>query len=473
MLKHEVRLIDPDEEAVVETITRATEAANKRCRSRLLDDNPARWKKCARAIAGAPEGHQMFRGGRGGVPATQVLAAWWTDAIGRKHVVVRGRRVEHDEAKRLLYKEDLEKRPPLFHAYPEYVCRRTLNGAEQVVCACGCGAVGTPESLSWMGPMCGPCFDRKEELGPDGLRANFPGVLYGDREPLRAVACAPDGSRVAAREGDTRVSYWDIVDRTRTTMTFDQRVLSVGFTSDARHLIVGGAWAADGYEVTVFDLSGDQPVRVETEHPFGAAVLAVHTLPEPDLVLAHAYRSTTGTGHAELVRVPSGERVRGFVADVGTAQSAVSPDGSQFLQCGSPGRVYDINSGRRLMDLGEAPLGTFSHDGRRVFVWNQGLRALDIATGALLANSSRSVPPSRLGLVTAVAADPGGEFVYAGTYEGQLYVFEAGSLRPHARFDWHLGPIAGLAVSADGEKLFSAGGDGCVKVWPIRDLLRG
>lgn len=473
MLKHEVRLIDPDEDAIVETLTQATDAANKRCRSRLLDNVPARWRKCARAVADAPEGHQMFRGGRGGVPATQVLAAWWTDAIGRKHFVVRGRRVEHDEAKRLLQKDELDKRPPLFHAYPEYVCRRTLGGAEQVVCACGCGAVGTPEALSWMGPTCGPCFDRREELGPDGLRANFPGVLHGDREPLRAVACAPDGNRVAAREGDTRVSYWDILNRTRTTMTFDQRVLSVGFTSDGQHLIVGGAWAADGYEMTVFDLTTDQPQRVETEHPFGAAVLAIHALPEPDTVLAHAYRSGTGTGHAELVRVPSGERVRQFAADVGTAQSAVSPDGTRFLRCGPPGLVFDIGCGRRLVELGDAPCGAFSHDGQRVFVWNQSLRALDATTGALLANSSRFVPSNSLGHATAVAADPVGEFVYVSTHNCQLYVFATDTLRPHARFDWHLGAITGLAVSADGSKLFSAGSDGCVKVWPIRDLLRG
>src|SRR5436309_2924245 len=101
MLKHEAKLINPTADEIVAALTEAVAAANKRCRARLLGDDPAKWRKFARDAAKAPEGYAMFRGGRGGVPATQVLAAWWTDAIGRKHVVLRGRRVEHDEAKRL------------------------------------------------------------------------------------------------------------------------------------------------------------------------------------------------------------------------------------------------------------------------------------------------------------------------------------------------------------------------------------
>jgi hypothetical protein len=39
-------------------------------------------------------------------------------------------------------------------------------------------------------------------------------------------------------------------------------------------------------------------------------------------------------------------------------------------------------------------------------------------------------------------------------------------------FRWGLGPIRGLAVSGDGEALFTADDEG-VKVWPIRRLLEG
>ena len=44
MLKHEARIIDPDEAAIIDVLTQATAAANKRCRSRLLDNVPERWR---------------------------------------------------------------------------------------------------------------------------------------------------------------------------------------------------------------------------------------------------------------------------------------------------------------------------------------------------------------------------------------------------------------------------------------------
>ena len=480
MLKHEAKLIDPDAPLIVSALTDATVAANKRCRARLLADDPAKWRKFARAVAAKPEGWEMFCGGRGGVPATQVLAAWWTDAIGRKHVVVRGRRVEHDEAKRLLLKEELAARTPLWHAYPEYVCRRTVGGTEQIVCACGCGAVGTPESLGWMGETCGPCFDRKEELGAAGLRANLPGVLYGERDPLGALgalACSPDGNRVAAREGDDIVCYWDMQARTpRTVIEFSGgRVTDVAITSDNQRLLVTGM----GYPDTrigllaVFDVTTDPPQRIDTEGTTASPGWRIVALPDSGLALFHRW---SGRSVAEIVRIPSGEVVRSLdLKPDSYGRFALSPDGTRFITCGPDPVVAGVNSMRVSMRL---PIGTnivaFSHDGKRVFAQNNGrLVAYDSVTGAqvISVTTNRDRVPD---YTRSLAIDPAGEFVYAGSnYNGRLFAVRADTLKLHATFDWHLGPINGLAISADGSRLFSAGGDGCVKVWPIRDLLRG
>src|SRR5262245_53663019 len=123
MLKHEAKLIDPDAEQIVEALTETAAAANKRYRGGVVVDNPAKWRKTARAAVRTREGYATFSGPRI-VPASQVLAAWWTDAIDRKHVVIRGHRVEHHEAIRVLETDSLNDQPPLRHAYPEYVCQR-------------------------------------------------------------------------------------------------------------------------------------------------------------------------------------------------------------------------------------------------------------------------------------------------------------------------------------------------------------
>lgn len=477
MLKHEVRLIDPETDTVVEALAQTVAAANKRCRSRLLEIDTAKAKKFAKAVAGAPEGYEMFRGGRGGVPATQVLAAWWTDAIGRKHVVTRGRRVEHDEAKRLLQKAELDERPPLFHAYPEYVCRRTMGGAEQVVCACGCGAVGTPDSLSWMGPMCGPCFDRKEELGPDGLRANVPGVLYGDRDPLGALgalACSPDGTRVATREGDNRVSYWDIPGRARTTVQFSGvRVGDVAFTLDGRRLLAVGMGNPDTRLglLAEFDVTSDPIRRIDDEGAPAQPGLGIVPLPDGERVLIHRW---LGRGVAEVRGLSSGETVRTFdLPNNMGGRLALSPDGTRFAYGGSEPMIVSVAGAGAPVPLpGWTFALAFAPDGARVFAQSRvRLVAYAATTGKEVSRSAQWID-NTVGHLAALVADPGGEFVYAGAHDGRLYVFAADTLRLRAAFDWHLGPVSGLCVSADGSKLFSAGGDGCVKVWPIRDLLR-
>jgi hypothetical protein len=483
MLKHEAKLIDPAADEIEAALAEATAAANKRCRARLLADDPAKWRKFARDAAKQREGYALFRGGKGGIPATQLLAAWWTDAAGRKHVVLRGRRVEHAEAKRLLQKDDLDKRPPLWHAYPEYVCRRTVRGESQLVCACGCGAVGTPESLGWMGETCGPCHDRKEELGAAALRTNLPGVLYGDRSPLRAVACSPDGTRVAAVEGENVVAYWDIPRRTRTVMKFNgAQVTDVAIASDGRHLIaVGMGTLGAGGLFAAFDLSTDPPARVDpadAERPDGWRAFA---LPDPELVLVHQTIPPTMTGRAEVVRAAT-------VDVVGTAGlwlgrlvgMAVSPDGRRLAAADGSGGGLEIH----VYDLGgSAPRCTlpgaqhrrvvFSHDGERVITSSiDGVRAYDATTGRPCGPAVRGHGrPSDW--ISELGVDPGGEWVFVGGSAGTVAAIDARTLDRRAAFEWHLGVVHGLATSADGSRLFSSSWDGCVKVWPIRDLMKG
>jgi DNA-binding beta-propeller fold protein YncE len=480
MLKHEAKLIDPTVDEIVPALTTAVGAANKRCRARLLTDDPAKWRKFARAAAAKREGYEMFRGGRGGVPATQVLAAWWTDAIGRKHVVLRGRRIEHDEAKRLLQQDQLDQRPPLWHAYPEYVCQRAIGAGTQLVCACGCGAVGTPEALGWMGETCGPCFDRKEELGSAGLRTNLPGVLYGDREPLFSVACSPDGNRVAAVEGNDGATYWDIATRTRTVMTFTGiRVMGVAITPDGRHLLVTGVGTVDSTAglFAAFDLSADPPRRVDPARTGDPPAWRVFALPDPTLALVHQTTSLfVQSCRAAVVRVPSGAPGAAPLELGGLHPIAVSPDGKRLLAwSGASLSVYDRDTGEIGCELHWAyayQWAAFAHDGTRLIAANDNtLRAFDADTGKPCSPGARHATPGNW--ISALAVDPTGKWVFVGGPQGTVSVADARTLERRALFEWHLGVVRGLAVSADGSRLFSSGGDGCVKVWPIRDLMKG
>lgn len=478
MVKHEERLIDPDADAIVSAMTAAAAGANKRCRARTLTDAPPKWRKLARDIAAKPEGHQMFRGGRGGVPASQVLVAWWTDPVGRKHVVFRGRRVENYEARRLLHAEELETRLPLWHAYPEYVYRVRVGKAERVVCACGCGAAGAPELLGWMGATCGPCSDRREEAGADALRANAPGVLYGERHPLGAVACSPCGTFVAAGEGDHGVTLWNTNARERHTFEFPGRhPRDVAITHDSRYLLVCGVGLVLGIGLwAAFDLSANPPARVEPTLETDPPAIRVLARPDGGAIL-HRLEPPETVTFADVIRVPSGARERSVALPVGVlGGAALSHDGKRLATAGYHVAVANLQTASVGPNvIAPSQCVAFSHDGSTIYgdFERAPFGALDATTG----RERGSVPKAdrdlfrTTGPVKALAVDPGGAFVYAGTSEGWVVAFDAKTLAVRAAFEWHMGAIAGLAITADGERLFSSGRDGCVKVWPIRSLV--
>ena len=97
-----------------------------------------------------------------------MVAGWWTDPASRKHFRVLGRtRHRGFPYLRPMRREgELRGLPPWWHVYPEAVLAvRRADGGENYLACCRCGAVGTPESLGWMGDTCGPCFDRRVDGG--------------------------------------------------------------------------------------------------------------------------------------------------------------------------------------------------------------------------------------------------------------------------------------------------------------------
>jgi WD40 repeat protein len=415
------------------------------------------------------------------VPASQVLVAWWTDPVGRKHVVFRGRRVEHHEARRLLHAEELEDRLPLWHAYPEYVYRVRVGKAERVVCACGCGAAGAPELLGWMGATCGPCSDRREEAGADALRANAPGVLHGEREPLGAVACAPDGTFVAAVEGEHGVTLWNTKTRERFAFEFPgMQPWDVAITPDARHLLVVGrgypGTANDGLWAAI-DLSAKEPARVKSARATDPPAIRVLARPDGRAVV-HRLNPPEVNTFADMVLVPSGARERSVTLPAGAlGGAALSQCGTKLATAGNRTVVIDLDTGKTVANaaLTSSNVVAFGSDGNAVYgdFRESGLAAINSITGRAKGATPIADRPlfATTGPLKALAVDPGGAFVYAGTGEGWVVAFDAKSLAVRAAFEWHMGAVAGLAITADGTKLFSSGRDGCVKVWPIRDLM--
>ena len=248
---HAIR-IDPTPGEVVEMLSAATAAANGFHEERLLEDDDAKWRKFVRALENSVAGSKDFVAGRGRLPTTQVVGSWWTDHIGRKHVVVRGRRLVEESAYDLIRRTHTDERPPLWHCYPDHLFLKRNATSSVWLAACGCETVGTPESLGWMGETCGPCYDQREELGPDALRQHRPGMLPAQHGTIHALAFDREGKRVAAVEESGYVSVWSL-DRAVPTIRFQ---LEEGY--DAYYVAFGskdslilGGWSSEHNGVVV------------------------------------------------------------------------------------------------------------------------------------------------------------------------------------------------------------------------------
>jgi hypothetical protein len=195
----DVRLIDPTEAQLVAALRKAHAVANRGLRDyypRLERDGDF-WGRFARDCLREREGRR--RSCKAGSQTPEVIAGWWTDPAGRRHFRVIGRtRVTYG---RLRGEGELRGLPPWWQVYPESILAvRRPDGPETFLACCRCGAVGTPESLGWMGDTCGPCFDRRADGG--ALAGGF-GHFSGWYGYQARFAFSADCSRLVGAQNHT------------------------------------------------------------------------------------------------------------------------------------------------------------------------------------------------------------------------------------------------------------------------------
>jgi hypothetical protein len=132
------------------------------------------------------------------------LAAWWSDALGRKHWVLKAAislalesTGQGDGSSLGILREDDVDHPLRHIAPPMAFLWRMSGGRREPWVVCRCGLAGTPRSLAWMGASCGPCHDREQ----DGLPALGHLPMRSDLGPLSHFVLAPDGRLVVLRQG--------------------------------------------------------------------------------------------------------------------------------------------------------------------------------------------------------------------------------------------------------------------------------
>jgi WD40 repeat protein len=271
------------------------------------------------------------------------------------------------------------------------------------------------------------------------------GVLRGHRGEVRSVAVSPDGRLIASAVigGDEPVYLWRPRDPRSLVLPIDHIAYCLAVSPDGRYLACGGGEAMEFGEAWLWDIDKDEP------RPLGALkggheaslITAVAFSPRGELV------ASGGVDQNVVLWDTAGRKVLKKLGhhDAPVWALAFSPDGKLLASGDRDGMitVWDVAAGKASRTW-PAREGAGKPSGR--FDWSRSCRSL--------------------------AFSPDGRFLAdAGSEDGLVRIWEpsTGSLvRP---LQGHGQVVNGLAYSADGAFLVTAGGNlnGSAKVWDAAD----
>jgi hypothetical protein len=250
--------------------------------------------------------------GPNGVRAA-LIAVWWADALGRRHLRLLGG-CRH-RGMELPLPIPSAHRPALACVYPEVCVIATQHRRSRLLAVCECGAWGRPERLAWMGDRCGPCFDRSE-ADPPPRRVT---LRLGDE--VCSLAFAPDG-RLAVGTADSRVSLWDVEGPARPL---------------GQWRIPPGKLAFDASGTTLACLAGPAWVLclVRLDSPGDTVLVSTHDL----RVHAFAFTPEPGGLVAQLSGPPPAPELRVVRGEAGEVRRWYEGEGRFEQRCGIHSKV--------------------------------------------------------------------------------------------------------------------------------------
>jgi hypothetical protein len=330
------RLIDPSERDLAAALGKAMRAANRenKYQQNRMSRDAAFWGRFAQdVLRSSPEGRR--RSCKGGRAVPEVIAGWWTDPAGRKHVRVVGR--TRRQYNRMRGEVELRGLPPWWHVYPEAVLGvrgKGDKGGERYIAVCRCGAVGTPESLGWMGNTCGPCFDRLADGGPV---AGGYGQFSGWSAHLSRFGFTPDGRLI----GPSLTGAFRVVNRADGSAVTGRRRIANQVAAVAANGTGAVIALHDGGVYRWSDATGDIEPVLHSRRIWGRVSLAANGSRLVLLSYQQSYSADLTAAHPQYARHPA---LEGFYV------LRYTPDGSRLLGTTFSGELRAVDLARGTSD---------------------------------------------------------------------------------------------------------------------------
>jgi WD40 repeat protein len=305
----------------------------------------------------------------------------------------------------------------------------------------------------------------------DGTTGRELRKLEGHTDLVTAVVFSPDGRRLASGSWDKTVRVWDAATgrELRTLQGHTDWVRAVAFSPDGLRLCSASLdgtvrlWASVKETVGLWDSTTDQGLRFcECGATLGHCQLAF----SPD---GRWVASGGRDGKVFIFDVDTGRALQTCTGHTDKVLAvAFSPDGRQVASASSDRtvRVWDAATGRVLRVLKghtkEVRSVAFSPAGRQLASGSDDatVRVWDSATGRLLRTLT-----GHSEAVTAVAFDPAGRRLASASSDKTVRVWDAATGEARHVLRGHTDGITSVAFSPNGRSLASGSADHTVRIW--------
>ncbi len=296
-------------------------------------------------------------------------------------------------------------------------------------------------------------------------------TFYGTMAPVRALAFSPDSSTLDTASENGTMQVWDTASGQciKSWQSFARATCEVAWSPDAARIAGGG----NDMLVTIWDVAQRVPLYLLRGHQ--AVIWGLSWSPDG--------RWLASCGEDNTIRIwdvakGTSERVlrHSDLADAYLFATAWSPDG-EYLAVASHRRgvlVYNVHTDTwqrvgpsdvppRMRCVDWSPDGNYlagSGEGGTISIWNT------------RENSLRATLQGHRGMVVALAWSHPGTQLASGSWghkSDQLFIWDTESWNRVAVLNDPNEGVTGLAWSADGKILVSAGTDGILRWWNAQD----
>ncbi len=287
-------------------------------------------------------------------------------------------------------------------------------------------------------------------------------TLEGHEAEIQAVACSPDGQRIASGAEDGSILVWEAGTgrRLQSIAAHDAPIYCLAFSPD-------GAWLASG--------SGDRSVKLwEVSTGRHRSTLDGHQGVVTDLAFtsdaASLYSSSSDTT-IRLWDLSTAQQITTLADGEASIDCiALNPQGTR-LAAGADDQtiaLWDIATAVRITEIagheGYVTCLAFSPDGLRLVSGSSdtALRIWDATTGeALLSLHGHE------DYVTSLATSPDGRRIVSGAEDSTVRLWDAATGALLATMTGHDGHVHAVAFSADGTRIASGSEDRTIKFWDV------